>query len=67
MTKKVYKVKGMDCASCATILELDFEDAGIKAKCDYATEKLEVEFDDCLGGENIEKIVKHAGYGLVKI
>ncbi len=62
-TKK-YKVVGMDCASCASLLELDLEDAGIKASCSYAKEVLEVE------GEHDQKkvadIVTKSGYTLQK-
>ena len=41
-SKKIYKISGFDCASCATMLEMDLEDAGIKCKCSYAKETLEV-------------------------
>ena len=65
MTKKTYKVKGMDCASCATLIELDLEDAGVKAYCRYASETLDVEFDDNkVNEEKIKEIVERAGYDL---
>ena len=41
--KKTYRIKGMDCPSCASMLELDLEDAGIKAKCSYPNSCVEVE------------------------
>lgn len=63
MVKKTYKVKGMDCASCASILELDLEDAGVKAICSYPKETLAVEFDPGkVKEEEIKKLVKNAGY-----
>jgi Cu+-exporting ATPase len=66
MTKKTYKVKGMDCASCATLIELDLEDAGVKASCKYASETLALEFDDNkVDEEKIKEIVKKSGYELL--
>lgn len=62
-SKKTYKIKGMDCASCATLIQMDLEDAGHNCKCSYATETLEIE-----GEHEIQKvidIVKKSGYTLV--
>lgn len=56
---KTYKLKGMDCPSCASMLECDLEDAGIKAKCSYADSTLIV--DDCDDKDKIEKFVKKSG------
>lgn len=59
---QIYKIKGMDCASCASLLELDLEDAGIKAKCSYPKETLETE-----GGHDTSKVievVKKSGYSI---
>ncbi|MEK7497883.1 MAG: cation transporter [Patescibacteria group bacterium] len=63
--KKTYKIKGMDCASCASLIEMDLEDAGIKANCSYPREILEVEFDPTETKEKqIEELVKKAGYSI---
>ncbi len=62
MDKKVYKLKGMDCASCASLLEMDLEDAGIKAKCSYPKETLEVDSNADL--KKVESIVKSSGFTL---
>ncbi|CAN5293582.1 hypothetical protein BH10PAT1_BH10PAT1_3470 [soil metagenome] len=63
MTKKTYKVEGMDCTSCAMIIESDLEDAGVKAKCSFAKQILEVEFDPKKIPETkIKEIVKTSGY-----
>ena len=43
MTKKIYKIEGMDCPNCAVMLECDLEDAGIEAKCSYTKNTLEIE------------------------
>lgn len=45
MIKKIYKIKGMDCDSCAKMIELDLEDIGVKAMCSYPKQELEVEYD----------------------
>lgn len=60
--KKIYKLKGMDCPNCATFLEVDLEDAGIKCRCLYSKETLEIE------GEHdkvkVIEIVKKSGYSI---
>lgn len=49
------------------VIESDLLDAGVKAKCSYAREVLEVEFDEVLLTEGtIEEIVKKSGYTLKK-
>lgn len=66
MTKKTYKVTGMDCTSCAMIIEGDLEDAGVKARCNYVKETLEVEYDeDRMSEEKIASVVSQAGYSMV--
>lgn len=60
--KKSYKVEGMDCASCATMIELDLEDAGIKAACSYAKGVLEVEGTH--DPKKVVEIVKKSGYSI---
>lgn len=59
---KIYKITGLDCPSCATLLESDLEEQGIKCKCSYAKESLEVK-----GGhdfEIVEETVKKSGYNI---
>ena len=56
----------MDCASCAQLLELDLEDAGVKAACSYPKETLEVEFDpQKLDEIRIKEIVEQSGYNII--
>jgi hypothetical protein len=55
MTKK-YKITGMDCPSCASMLECDLEDAGIKCKCSYFDNSLAIE-----GKHDFDKLVKIVG------
>lgn len=59
---KTYKIKGMDCASCASLIELDLEDSGIKAKCSYPKETLEVEGKH--DTKKVVEIVSKAGYSI---
>jgi copper chaperone CopZ len=60
--KKTYKIKGMDCTSCASMIELDLEDAGIKAKCSFPKETLEIEEDH--DPKKVVEIVSKAGYSI---
>ena len=62
MPKKIYKVLNMDCASCALLIEAELEDAGIKCKCSYAKQILEVEGDH--DQTKIKEAVQKAGYEL---
>lgn len=65
MIKKTYKINGMDCASCASLIELDFEDAGVKASCSYPKETLEVEYDEKIfNEEKVKAIVIKSGYNI---
>lgn len=66
MTKKTYKIEGMHCTNCALLIESDLEDAGVKAKCHYAKQTLEVEFDEKkIGEKKITAVVSRAGYRIV--
>lgn len=66
MKKKIYKVEGMHCTSCAVVIESDLEDAGVKATCSYAKQTLNVEFDENKVSEKkIEEVVAGAGYTIV--
>lgn len=63
MAKKIYKISGMHCSSCALSIEWALENAGIKAKCNYAKAQLEVENAD---DQKIKEIVEKEGYALDK-
>ena len=66
--KKIFKIKGMHCASCASIIDLDLEDLkGIKsAKTNYAKSELSVEYDDKLISEKeIIASIKKSGYSVL--
>jgi copper chaperone CopZ len=64
MNIKTYTVKNMDCASCAMIIESDLEDTGIKAKCSYAKESLEVHIDENFDEQKVIETVKKSGYDI---
>lgn len=66
MTKKTYKISNLDCPSCAALLESDLEEAGIKAKCSYKKNSLEVEFDDRLDESQVFSLVRKSGYQIQK-
>ena len=63
-TKKTYKIKGMNCASCATMIELDLEENGIKASCSFPKEIIEVEINGKNDDAKIRTIVENSGYKL---
>ncbi len=66
MIKKIYKVNGIHCSSCPLVIEGELEDIGAKARCNYASQMLEVEYDEAkLDEEKIRSAVKSAGYDLV--
>lgn len=67
MTKKTFDIGGMHCASCALMIESDLEDAGVRARVNYAKQTLAVEFDEKKIPEGtIRQIVSHLGYTVKK-
>lgn len=60
--KKIYKIQGMHCPSCAVVIQMDLEDAGINSKCSYNKGILEIKNDHNLN--EVIEIVKKAGYTL---
>lgn len=62
MARTIYKVLNMDCASCATLIELELEDMGIRASCSYAKQTLEVDGEH--DKKKIHEAVQKAGYEL---
>jgi copper chaperone CopZ len=59
---KTYKIKGLDCASCASLVEMDLEEKGIRCKCSYAKESLEVEGEHDF--EMLKEIIEKSGYNI---
>ena len=68
MVKKKYTVKGMHCTACVLMIESDLEDAGVKAKCSFIKEVLEVEFDENkIKEKKVIEVVKTSGYNLLQL
>ncbi|MBI5222002.1 MAG: heavy metal translocating P-type ATPase [Candidatus Magasanikbacteria bacterium] len=68
MQKQIYKIKGMHCASCATIIEKAVSKLpGVKlAQASFAAETLLVEFDETrLTPTDLRKAVADVGYKLL--
>lgn len=63
---KKFQIGGMHCASCATLIESELEDAGFKARCSYAKQCVEIEIEDTakLNISKLKKIISKAGYEL---
>lgn len=62
--KVTYHISGMDCDSCAKMIELDLEDAGIAGSCNYGKCSLEVEIKDDKDHKKVKEIVEKGGYKL---
>ncbi len=65
MMKKIFKIEGMHCSSCAMNIDGELEDtAGVKkVNTSYAKQITEVEYDESLVEETtIIKAIKKAGY-----
>ncbi len=64
LTKKIYKISGMDCEACAKMIELDLEDIGIKSSCSYPKEELEIEIGNNFNEDELKKLLLKSGYVL---
>lgn len=65
MTKKLFKISGMHCTSCAMNIDGELEDTnGIKeSNTNYAKSQTEVEFDqEKVSDKAIIEIIKKVGY-----
>lgn len=64
-TKRIYKIDGMHCSSCALLIEGELEDRGIIGTCSYARQTVEVESDDTKKTDTaVKEAVEAAGYRL---
>ena len=67
-TPKIYKIKGMHCASCASIIEKTFKkiDGVESAVANYGTESVKVAYDENkTNPENLSKKIEQFGYSLI--
>ncbi len=60
MIKKTYKLKGLDCVSCAVNLECDLECFCKSAKCNYIKNTLDVVYEKKDTEKQIFETVKKA-------
>lgn len=68
MTNQSYKIKGMHCASCATIIEKTFKKtAGVhEASVNYGTETAKISFDQAVvTAPQLSQSIEPFGYSLV--
>lgn len=68
LIKTTLKLSGLDCASCAMVIDDVLEEQeGVKsAKTNYIKEQVEVEFDkEKASLEDLKKVVEGAGYDVV--
>ena len=68
MNTKTYKIKGMHCASCASIIEKTFKkvDGVDVAEANYGNESVKVSFDETkTSPENLSQKIEPLGYSLV--
>lgn len=67
MHTKIYKIKGMHCASCSAVIERTFKkiDGVHAAEVNYGTEKVKVSFDTSkTNPQNLSKQIEPLGYSL---
>jgi len=67
MDEKIYRIKGMHCASCAAIIEKTFKktDGIHSAEVNYGTEKAKIVFDGSkIKPIDLSKKIEHLGYSL---
>lgn len=65
-----FKIYGMHCASCATMIDLDLEEVpGIKSsKTNYAKQETTVEFDSVqISPDRISTVIQQTGYRVTSI
>lgn len=70
MTKKVFKITGMHCTSCAMSIDGELEDTeGVKqANTNYAKQQTEVQFEEeKLNDKKIIEVIKNVGYTAIPI
>ena len=61
MTKKIYKLSGLHCSSCAMVIEGELEDQlGVEAACNWARQVVEI--DGEAEHEAIVRIIEGQGY-----
>ncbi|HLP86411.1 MAG TPA: heavy metal translocating P-type ATPase [Candidatus Paceibacterota bacterium] len=68
MVNEIYKIKGMHCASCASVIEKTFKkvDGVTSSEANYGNESVRVVFDENkTSAESLSKKIEHLGYSLI--
>jgi len=61
--KKILKIEGMHCSSCALGVEMLLKTKGAKGNVDFDSKKAEIEFDENKTSlEEIKKEIEKSGY-----
>ena len=61
--KKILKIEGMHCGSCAAGVEMLLNSKNVKANVDFKSKKAEIEFDPKkIGLGKIKKEIENLGY-----
>lgn len=65
--KKIIKVEGMHCVSCAKIIEMEFEDKANSISVDADKGSVEIDFDEKnISEKQIKEIISKLGYKIKK-
>ncbi len=67
---KIFKINGMHCSACATMIDLDLEELpGVKSsKTNYAKQETTVEFDSVqVSPDRISTVIQQAGYQITSV
>ena len=66
---KTYKIEGMNCVSCATLIENELEEREVvdEAVCDYASSKLTVRSGREIDDTTVTKTVEQFGYRIAPL
>lgn len=63
--KKTFKINGMHCKSCATLIKEELKDTGIKSIIDEKTGKAIIEFEESkISFNKIKELIKNMGYSI---
>lgn len=66
--KKIFRIEGMNCNSCAHLIENELKEKVERISVSYADEKAEIEFDENKTSENqIKEIIEKLGYSVSDI
>lgn len=63
--KKTFNIKGMHCASCSKIIEMELEGKVKSSSIDFKSGKAVIEFDPKkINEDQIAEIIEKAGYSI---